>query len=118
MRILRSQLVRIIREEVKRRSRTRGRPAASFSELQSGVAFTVRPARLRRGQRPRPPIYLKVTSAEGSEESSMPARIDAVDDAGRKYSMTDDTGRGTELYLVSGEKLVWGGSIDSIELDD
>lgn len=48
----------------------------------------------------------------------MPARIDAVDDAGRKYSMTDDTGRGTELYLVSGEKLVWGGSIDSIELDD
>jgi hypothetical protein len=47
----------------------------------------------------------------------MPARVDAVDDRGRRYSMTDDTGRGTELYLVRDEDVVWSGDISAVTIE-
>ena len=36
---------------------------------------------------------------------------------GRRYSMTDDTGKGTELYLVRDENVVWSGSIAYLTIE-
>jgi len=100
------------------RTSRRGRPASSFSQLQPGVAFAVRPATQRMGQRPKPALRLTVTSVSPYRPNVMPARLEAVDGDGRRYSMTDDTGKGTELYLVHGERVVWSGSIDYVEIVD
>lgn len=118
MQITRRRLGQIIKEEITRlQEADRGRPIDSFSQLRPGIVFTVRPGRQRMGQRPRPALRLKVTSSSPHSPGHMPARVDAVDDRGRRYSMTDDTGRGTELYLVRDEDVVWSGDISAVTIE-